>query len=143
MIVKSVDVKKAINELLHNTFPNIRIYGKEVTQGHIRPCFFTEFYENSSQKNKTYIEHSVTCYITYLQGNADELEALQIWDELKEKIQGKLKVKDRYLNVTDTEYQWIGKDSNILQIEIDIEYTDSITIKETHEKMKTMKLGGL
>lgn len=143
MMVKSVDIKKAINELLHNTFPEIRIYGKEVTQGHIRPCFFTEFYENSSQKNKVYIEHTATCYITYLQEKEDELEALQIWDELKEKIQGKLKVKDRYLNVEDAEYQWIGKDSNILQIEINLQYTDTKTITETREKMKTMKLGGL
>lgn len=143
MIVKNVDIKKAINELLKNTFPQIRLYGKEVTQGHIRPCFFVEMHGTSSQKNKIYIDHTVTIFITYLQDAPNELEALQIWDVLNEKIQGKLEVGDRWLNVEDKDYNWTGKDSNILQIEIELEYTDTIVPKETNKKMKKLELGGL
>ena len=100
-------------------------------------------YGTSSQKNKIYVDHTVTIFITYLQDAPNELEALQIWDVLNEKIQGKLEVGDRWLNVEDKDYNWTGKDSNILQIELDLEYTDTIVPKETRKKMQKLELGGL
>lgn len=144
MKVKITDIKKSINDKLIELFPNLPPpYGKEVVQGHIRPCFFTEIYVAVTSRNKNYFENEGVITITYLQDRVDEVDALNKWDIINQAMDLKLKVNDRYINITNKDFSWTGKDNNILQIEIEISYMDSIDRKDTHPKMKKVELGGI
>lgn len=144
MILKLKDLKKAVNEKIVEIFPNLPPpYGKDVLQGHKRPCFFTEIYVSATTQNGAYRDNEGVITLTYLQNSANELDALEKWDAINEKIGTKIKVGKRYINVDSKDYSWIGKDSDILQIEIDISYTDLIEKEETEETMKEIKIGGL
>ena len=115
-------------------------YGKETVQGHIRPCFFSEISVRNRTKTKKYNENEGVITLTYLQDEPDELDALEKYDAICEAFKLKLKVNNRYINVDGIEYNWTGKDDNILQIEIEISYVDSNDTKKEHEIMKKMEL---
>ena len=137
MIVKLSDIKKAVNEKLIDSFPDMSPpYGKETVQGPIRPCFFSEVSVRHRTKTKKYNENDGVITLTYLQDEPDELDALEKFDAIREAFKLKLKVNKRYINVDAIEFTWTGKDDNILQIEIEISYEDTNDRKTEHEMMQ-------
>ena len=141
MIVKLKDIKAAVNKKLIETFPKMQPpYGKETVQGHIRPCFFSEIYVKTTSNNKMYNDNEGVITLTYLQVVPNEEDALGKYDAIREAFAKKLKVGERFLNVESIEYSWIGKDANIMQIEIEISYVDSEEEKQKHEIMQNITI---
>lgn len=125
-------------------FPDLKPpYGKEVTQGYETPCFFVELYIKSRTKTKNYNEHSGVITLTYMQAQADEADALQKYDTVREAFSLKLVVGERYINIDELDYSWIGKDNNILQIEIEISYEDKNERPHIHPIMRQLGLEGI
>ena len=50
----------------------------------------------------------------------------------------KVKVNDRYINVSDFEYDFVGEKSNILQMSLNVSFMDEIKKEETHQLMKEL-----
>lgn len=122
-------------------FPDLKPpYGKEVTQGYETPCFFVELYIKSRTKTKNYNEHSGVITLTYMQASADEADALQKYDAVREAFSLKLVVGERCINIDGVGYSWIGKDDNILQIEIEISYEDKNEREHKHPIMRKLNL---
>ena len=41
-MIKLAELKRACNEVISKTYPDIKIYGNDTTDGYKRPAFFTE-----------------------------------------------------------------------------------------------------
>ena len=41
-MIKITELKRACNEVISQTFPNIKVYGNDTVDGYTRPAFFTE-----------------------------------------------------------------------------------------------------
>ena len=142
MITSIADIKVAINDLLKGIAPDINIYGNDVVQGYEKPCFFCDLHVKTVTDSKNYNENAGIVIITYLQSEPDELDALVKYDLIRSAFGMKLKVKERFITIEDCDYSFVGKDANMLQIEVNFSYADIITRQSAHETMETMNWKG-
>ncbi len=126
------EIYKAVNQLLKNKYPKIKIYGHEVTEGFSRPSFFVSLIPvTRSNDSVNFKSKAYTIIITYFQGKADEIDNLQKADEIIELFDYFLAVNDRKLRVTGSEYEFAGEYRNILQVSINIEYLEATERTDT------------
>ncbi|MCQ4637673.1 hypothetical protein NE619_13145 [Anaerovorax odorimutans] len=150
------DVKIALNDLLRKTY-GYKIHGMEITEGYERPSFFVDVRQtNASDINANYLKKAFYITITYFQeirSEADNLKKVQEIEELlrpndlkNKKRLLRLKVGNRYLPVSGYGSNYIGTNSDILQIEFNVEfqerkeesedapYMEDVTIKQKLER---------
>lgn len=139
MITKTADIKAAVNALLENA-TNLKIYGNDVVQGYEYPCLFVDMHVKTITKSKNYNENTGIFIITYMQEQPDELDALRTYDVIKDAFGTKLQVGNRYIEIEDIEYSYVGRDENIMQIEIDFAYSDRLEKKEHKPVIESVKV---
>ncbi|MGN0512742.1 MAG: DUF6838 family protein [Lachnospiraceae bacterium] len=142
MITKIADIKAAVNELLKAIDDDTKVYGNDVVQGYQTPCFFCDLHVKTVSDSKNYNNNAGIAIITYMQTEPDEMDAIEKYDKIREAFGMKLKVKERFINIEDCDYSFVGKDANILQIEVNFSYMDRIPHKVTHETMRTLNWKG-
>ena len=127
-----IEVKKGLNEALQTLYSitEYRYYGVDTVEGYQRPCFFTKLQpvQMRPENYNTYL-NQVTFFITYIQKEVDEIDAIKKVEEIRELFGLYVKINKRALDVIDFEYDFIGTDKNILEISIDIEWFDKIEYK--------------
>lgn len=139
--MKFVEIKKAVNQLLKEHYPEIGRYGKEIREGYQTPCFFTEIIDNGSRtESKNFARGSFTIKITYFQEKQNELDQLKKLDELKELFELVFLVGNRHLIIQEFSHDYIGEYSDILQISVDISYYENVRKEEKEEIASEFKL---
>ena len=68
--------------------------------------------------------------ITYFQRNKDEADNLKKITEIRKAFGLKVEIADRQINVEEMDFQFIGEEGNILQIQVTINYIDDIEKEE-------------
>lgn len=116
-----------------------KYYGIEVTEGYDKPSFFTQIVPVQMENVTTnFTDSAYSFVITYFQELIDEEDALQKVSELREAFGLKVKVEDRYVNVTDFDYDFVGEKNNILQMSLNVSFKDGIEKEKTHQVMKEL-----
>lgn len=132
--MKNVEIKKAINELLKKRYPDYKLYGKEIKEGYVAPAFFTEIIDKGSHRQtKNFAFGGFTVKITYFQTTKNELDQLKIVDEIRELFGMIFYIENRRLTVGEFSHDYIGEYSDILQVNIDINYKENTQKEDTHE----------
>jgi hypothetical protein len=120
--------------LLSGRYPpeKYRIYGKEIKEGYIAPCFFTEILDKgSSAETKNFAKGGFTIKITYFQKEKNELDQLEKVDEIKDLFGLIFYVEDRKLTIGDFSHDYIGEYQDILQISIEVDYNENTQKEHT------------
>ncbi len=129
------DIYMAIKSLLKSKYPEINIYGNEVTEGFDKPSYFISLIPKQiSNEGINFKLKAYTVLINYFQSATNEIDNLQKADEIFELFGYFLTVNNKKLRITDSDYEFIGDNKNILQISINIEYF------EANEKTETSKV---
>ena len=101
-----------------------------VVENYDRPCFFIQLQPiNISPINFNMILKNYVIYITYLQKNIDEKDMLDTFDKMQSLFGLSIRINDRYVDVEETEYEFIGTEKNIMKISISIQWMDRIERK--------------
>lgn len=141
-MIPAGDVKKALIDVLKKVFgKKYKYYGIEVSEGYEKPSFFTQMIPISMENETTNITSSAYSFvITYFQQKIDEADALEVFSKIREGYGLKVKIGDRYINVTDVDYDFVGEKSNILQVTVNVLFKDKIEKEETAQIMKQMEI---
>lgn len=124
-MIKISDVKRACNDVVSRTFPNINLYGNDTYDGYTRPAFFTEIIPKPhSHESKNYASGGATYKATLLEKTHDELLCLSIYDDIREAFGMTLRVVDRILVVGDISFEFIGESLDTLQISVEFEWIE-------------------
>lgn len=119
MIYPITEVKKACNERLRETFPDIRIYGNTTVDGIQRPSFFTEiFIRDYSPKSPYQSCYGYTFKATLFERVHDEIHCLQIFEQFRSAFGIALMVRKRKLVVESIEFEWIDEYADKMQITV-------------------------
>ena len=125
------EIRTGAAETLRKLFPKARVYKNEVIEGFSAPCFFVSAFFNSIRAaNKETVFVEATVEIPFfsskepLQRVRDEDEAYKVMGMLSAAFASKLKVSDRYLNITDNSFAWSGENSDIPTFQLVLEYFD-------------------
>lgn len=137
--IKFVEIKKAVNKLLKGRYPppQYRIYGKEIQEGYIEPCFFTEILDKGSgAETRNFAKGGFTIKITYFQPEKNELDQLEKVDEIKDLFGPFFCVGDRRLIISEFSHGYIGEYQDILQINIEFNYRENTQKEDTAPMME-------
>lgn len=139
-MIKLLDLYGAVKNQLTKTY-KYEVYGHEVIEDFQKPSFFISILPKKIENESIHLQDcGYSILITYHQKQVNQIDNLQKIDELKELFGYKLAVCDRFLTITDFDYDFVGNHLNILQFSFEIEYLDSNEKKETHQMMQEMKL---
>ena len=131
-MIQIQEVKKEMIQVVRNLYPKgYRFYGAEVTEGYEKPSFFTQILPEKMENETKNVRSNVLMFvITYFQKEVDEADMLKKAKEIRNAFGMKVKVGDRYITVTDFDYDFMGSDDNILQMRITVSFYDQIPRKE-------------
>ena len=139
-MISIVDLKAALNGVIQNKYgSSYKYYGIEITEGYEKPSFFTQLLPvNLNPITTNFSEKRFSFIITYFSKKVDEEDALSKVSELMDAFGLKVKVKDRYVNVSEFEYEFVGEKSNILQMSLNVSFMDEIKKEETRQLMNEL-----
>lgn len=124
-MIQRTDIYTAINLLLKSRYPDYKTYGHEVIEGYKKPSFFVDLVpKNVSNESVRFKKYTYTINITYFQEVANEIDNLKKTDEMQELFGYHLKVGNEFLAITDFTYDFIGENTNILQLSFSMEYIE-------------------
>ncbi|MDF2842474.1 MAG: hypothetical protein K0R00_900 [Herbinix sp.] len=140
-MIKLTELYTAANSLLEAKYPNIKIYGNEVKEGYNKPSFFVELRpKKRSNDSMRFKSLAYTIIITYFQDQPNEIDNLTKIDEITEIFGYKLSVNDRKIAVTESDFQFVGDDNDILQLSIEIEYLEAVERTDLSQKAGSLIL---
>lgn len=127
-MIQMQEVKKEMIQVIKNLYPKgYRFYGAEVTEGYEKPSFFTQILpEKMENETKNLRSNTLMFVVTYFQKAVDEADMLEKAREIRNAFGLKVKVDDRYINVIDFDYDFVGSDDNILQMRITVSFYEQI-----------------
>ena len=126
-MIPLAEVKRELVSALRALYPEgYAFYGLEVTEGYKKPSFFTQLLQVSSETETMWAKKRLFIYeITYFQKEADEADALEKISVIEEAFSHKVKIKDRYANVSEVESGFTGKFGNIPQVKVTFSFLDA------------------
>lgn len=119
--ISELDILAAINGALQKEFKGeLKIYGREVSDGYKTPSLFTEVVTSGTTiGTKCHANMQVAGRITYFEKQPDSIEQLKLYNRVKKAIGKYLQVGDRKLTIHGYSTQYTGERNNILQVGID------------------------
>ena len=130
-MIRLVDIKKSIVDVLENNFPTLSKYAGEITEGFKRPCFFNQILPITFDYETTHFtSNKLMIVINYFSANRTDLENIKMYDDLKKVFGMTLKVKHRSFLLQD-----IRSDitDGVLQFKFDLNFYDDIEISEEEQ----------
>lgn len=122
------DIKLAINDRIYNKFSNIEINSNDVKEGFNRPSFFIQL---NGQKSGTleHVDKDIDVQIYYFPTDEYDhaVELLDTQESLESAFDLKLRVVNRWLNITDT--NTVTTDG-VLNMSFSLEFSDARDIEE-------------
>ncbi len=152
-MITEIDLKKAIISLLQSRYATSQYhyYGIEVTEGCKKPYFFVDL-RLMSQKDETanIVSKKYFVSITYQSKQISETDNFEKVEEIRQllccnddrnrKRKMTIKVKDRYIKVDDFSFTYVGEETNILQIQIDLSFLEFAEQKATEPFMEDINV---
>lgn len=143
-MISVLEIKTAMVDKIKEKFPvsnGYKYYGVSVKEGQETPCFFTQILPTSSEQETTNtIDSGYLFTITYFQKKNDEVDQLEKVDTFKKMFTGKIAVGERFVQVNDFDFEYIGRDRNILQMSFSITFKDVIEKQTTAEEIKEVAI---
>lgn len=131
-----LDIKKTINTILKENFPEVKRNANEVNEGFSKPAFFTQLIPISlSYETVNFMSVKLMIVINYYTPVSIELDNLKMAMDLKKAFGMTLKVKDRYLLL---ENLTTDNPDGILQYKFDLNYYQDVEKLDNHEIMKEL-----
>lgn len=118
------DLKKSIISVIKKDFKDIPINSNDISEGFQRPSFFIEFDNINRTSSEEHYTKSLLVRIYYFPTTINEssIEILDIQDELEQAFDLKLAVRDRFLNILETDNTI---SDGVLQFEFNLEFSES------------------
>lgn len=135
-MIALTELKKGMIAVLRELYPKgYKFYGNEVVEGYDKPSFFTQLMPVTMENVTQHTTNNTMLFvITYFQKNKDEEDNLKKITEIRKAFGLKVEVADRQINVEELDFQFVGEEGNILQIQVTINYIDDIeNEEEQHE----------
>ena len=141
-MIPAGDVKKALIDVLKKIFgKKYKYYGIEVSEGYEKPSFFTQMIPIDTGNETINTANSAYSFvITCFQEKIDEADALETFSKIREGYGLKVKIGNRYINVTDVDYDFVGEKRNILQVTVNVSFKDKIEKEETAPIMREIEI---
>lgn len=95
------DIKKEVIKLLNTNFPTTTIYGEEIKQGLLTPCFFVSILPITTNNQLYYKDKALMIKIKYISANETNDGYYNMIDDLETLFGLPLKVLNRYLTVNE------------------------------------------
>ena len=131
-------IKTAANGLLKEA-TGLKVYGKEVTEGYSTPSLFVEVVPKPfSRKTRNVAKSGFTIKIIFFQETPEEFAQLQFVDTVKEAFGMVFAVQGRKLTVGEVTYDFIGQMENILQVSVNFEFYENVTLGQEGDIAKEM-----
>jgi len=140
-----LDIKKAINTILKNSFPTVTLFANEVEEGFDKPAFFTQLIPVSlNYETVNFMNVRLMVVINYYTRVSVEVDNLKMAGDLKKAFGMALEVKYTYLKDAKTvnaarylKLENITTDypDRILQFKFDLNYLQNVEKIDNHELM--------
>lgn len=137
-MIALTELKKGMIAVLRELYPKgYKFYGNEVVEGYDKPSFFTQLIPVTMENVTQHTTNNTMLFvITYFQKNKDEADNFKKITEIRKAFGLKVEIADRQINVEEMDFQFIGEEGNILQIQVTINYIDDMeNEEEQHEPM--------
>lgn len=137
-MIALTELKKGMIAVLRELYPKgYKFYGNEVVEGYDNPSFFTQLIPVTMENVTQHTTNNTMLFvITYFQKNKDEADNFKKITEIRKAFGLKVEIADRQINVEEMDFQFIGEEGNILQIQVTINYIDDMeNEEEQHEPM--------
>ena len=138
-----LEVKKGMLLQMQKILPKskYKYYAKAVVEEYQRPSFFTQIVPLQMEpENYNSRSNVATFYIAYMQESADEADALEVIQRIRDTFGLYVMVGNRAVKITDFEYSFAGTERNIPEITMNLEWMDRIEHKETDQVMESLIL---
>ena len=137
-MITLVDIKKSINNVLKNNFPDVKIYSSDTKEGFNRPAFFTQIVPlTSDYETVNYTSNRLMVAIQYFSESGTELENLKMDEDLRKAFGMTLKVNQRSFLLQNIRSEIVDE---ALQFRFDLHYLAGIEKTEEHEVMKELNI---
>lgn len=138
-MITLVDIKKSINNVLKNNFPDVKIYSSDTKEGFNRPAFFTQIVPlTSDYETVNYTSNRLMVAIQYFSESGTELENLKMDEDLRKAFGMTLKVSQRSFLLRNIRSEIVDE---VLQFKFDLNFFDGVEItKEEYEIMKQLNI---
>lgn len=138
-MITLVDIKKSINNVLKNNFPDVKIYSSDTKEGFNRPAFFTQIVPlTSDYETVNYTSNRLMVAIQYFSESGTELENLKMDEDLRKAFGMTLKVNQRSFLLRNIRSEIVDE---VLQFKFDLNFFDGVEItKEEYEIMKQLNM---
>jgi len=136
-MITLVDIKKSINNVLKNNFPDVKIYSSDTKEGFNRPAFFTQIVPlTSDYETVNYTSNRLMVAIQYFSESGTELENLKMDEDLRKAFGMTLKVNRRSFLLRNIRRAIVDE---VLQFKFDLNFFDGVEITKTKEEYEIMK----
>ena len=130
------DIAETLKETLKEVVPGCTVYSIARVEAVERPAFFFTIKPIITEPANMRTRHNVLAvYIDYLQKVKDEADMYEVAGKLREALGFAYRVGKRHLDVADFDFEFVGKERNVLEMSITFDYFDMI---ETDEEAETM-----
>lgn len=137
-MITLVDIKKSINNVLKNNFPDVKIYSSDTKEGFNRPAFFTQIVPlTSDYETVNYTSNRLMVAIQYFSESGTELENLKMDEDLRKAFGMTLKVNQRSFLLRNIRSEIVDE---VLQLRFDISYFDGMAKLQEYEEAKNLEI---
>lgn len=137
-MITLVDIKKSINNVLKNNFPDVKIYSSDTKEGFNRPAFFTQIVPlTSDYETVNYTSNRLMVAIQYFSESGTELENLKMDEDLRKAFGMTLKVNQRSFLLRNIRSEIVDE---VLQLRFDISYFDGMAKLQEYEEATNLEI---
>ncbi len=127
-MIELIEIKSACNGVLRAAFPEMKIYGPDTAEGLKRPSFYTEIVPYTlNYETINRVKQSCGFKITLLEQTPNEEFELKTYASIRKAFGLKLRIGDRFITISDMDFDYAGKENNIMQMTLTFSWYDSIT----------------
>lgn len=127
-------IVRAFTSTLKKLFPGHKIYSIARAEDMVRPAFF--FYLKPvlvEPSNKHTRRNILSLYVDYHQKVKNEAEMYDAAYKIRDALGWKYKIPEGYINVTEFDWEFVGKKRDVIELNITLEYFDTIDDDEHAE----------
>jgi hypothetical protein len=123
------DIVRSVTGTLQELFPTHNIYSMARVERLERPAFFFSLKPVIVEASNKRTRHNVlSLYIDYFQAVKDEADMYDAATRIRDALGWSYAVGDNgeYINVTEFDWDFVGSERNIIEMNITLEYFDAI-----------------
>lgn len=140
-MIEMLQIKSACNKVLRETFPDMKIYGSDSSEGLERPCFYTEIVPYSLNYESVNLVYQRCGFkISILEKTPDEAFQLKTFAKIRKAFGMKLSVENRLLQITDMDFATTGSGNDVFQVTAAIEWYDSVAEDDNRPLMEKLNI---